>query len=52
MCGLYHPLRQFCTRHPDVFRRAQVLIDVDKKSEAWVCLTVGMLRTVRLMRLR
>lgn len=32
MYGLYHLLRQFCTRHPDVLRRAQVLIDVDNQS--------------------
>lgn len=29
MYALYHLLRQFCTRHPDVLRRAQVLIGVD-----------------------
>ena len=32
MYGLYHLLRQFCTRHPDVLRRAQVLIDADNPS--------------------
>ena len=32
MYGLYHLLRQFCSRHPDVLRRAQVLIDVDNQS--------------------
>ena len=34
MYGLYHLLRQFCTRHPDVLRQAQVLIDVDSQSVA------------------
>ena len=29
--GLYHLLRQFCTRHTDVLRRAQVLIARDKQ---------------------
>ena len=32
MYGLYHLLRQFCTRHPDELGRAQVLIDVDNQS--------------------
>ena len=32
MYALYHLLRQFCTRHPDALRRAQVLIDVDNQS--------------------
>ena len=32
MYALYHVLRQFCERHPDVLRRAQVLIDVDNQS--------------------
>ena len=32
MYALYHLLRQFCTRHPDTLRRAQVLIDVDNQS--------------------
>ena len=32
MYALYHLLRQFCTRHPDVLRRAQVLIDEDNQS--------------------
>ena len=32
MYALYHLLRQFCTRHPNVLRRAQVLIDVDNQS--------------------
>ena len=32
MYGLYHLLRQFCTRHPDVLPRARVLMDVDKQS--------------------
>ena len=32
MYGLYHLLRQFYTRHPDVLRWAQVLIDVDNQS--------------------
>ena len=27
--ALYHLPRQFCTRHSDVLRRAQILIDVD-----------------------
>ena len=32
MYALYHLLRQFCERHPDVLRRAQVLIEVDNQS--------------------
>ena len=32
MYGLYHLLQNFCTRHPDVLRRAQVLIDLDNQS--------------------
>ena len=32
MYGLYHLLRQLCTRHPDALRRAQVLMDVDNQS--------------------
>ena len=32
MYGLYPLLRHFCTRHPDVLRRAQVLIGVDNQS--------------------
>ena len=32
MYALYHLLRQFCERHPDVLRRALVLIDVDNQS--------------------
>ncbi|CAM9718774.1 unnamed protein product [Laminaria digitata] len=32
MYGLYYLLRKFCTRHPDVLRRAQVLIDVENES--------------------
>ena len=32
MYGLYHLLRQVCTRHPDALRRAQVFIDVDNQS--------------------
>ena len=31
MYALYHVLRQFCERHPDVLRRAQVLIDVNNQ---------------------
>ena len=31
MYALYHLLRQFCTGHPDVSRRAQGLIDVDSQ---------------------
>ena len=32
MYALCHLLRQFYERHPDVLRRAQVLIDVDNQS--------------------
>ena len=32
MYGLYHLLRRICSRHPDVSRRAQMLIDVDSQS--------------------
>ena len=32
MYALYHLLRQFSERHPDVLRRAQVLIDVENQS--------------------
>ena len=32
MYALYHLLQQFCTRHPDVLRGAQVLINVDNQS--------------------
>ena len=30
--ALYHVLRQFCARHPDALRRAQVLMDIDNQS--------------------
>ena len=32
MYALYYVLRRFCTRFPDVFRRAQVFVDVDNQS--------------------
>lgn len=32
MYAEHHPLLQFCNRHPDALRRAQVLIDVDNES--------------------
>ena len=32
MLALYHVLRQFCTRHPDTLRRAQIRVDVDNES--------------------
>lgn len=32
MYALYHMLRQYCERHPEALRRAQVLIDVDNQS--------------------
>ena len=32
MYTLLHVSRQFCTRHPEEFRRAQVLINVDNQS--------------------
>lgn len=32
MFALYHVLLQFCTRHPDALRRAQLLVDVDNES--------------------
>ena len=47
MYSLYHLLRQFCTRHPDVLRRAQVPMDVNNQSVVGA-LTAGMLGTARL----